>query len=240
MARTIIISDVHGNVDALLAVLKEVDPTSDDFVIFLGDVIDGGRHSDNLGDEACAALACEAGDRIIVGNHEAPFLWPHLKSSLGFGGMRPWDYGYLCQVVARMKNTGKLRLFEPTASGHLVSHAGINGRHSEALPLNKGFVDADLEYLPAWLGEVGESRGGAPGNVGGILWQDGSTFLADDTSPYRQICGHTPQTSGYAKSGDGRRIVLDGGKEKGCVALSLVHGKAEKTIHYPNGETVSI
>ena len=44
-SRLIAIGDVHGCVHALDAVLESIDPTSDDRIVFLGDMIDQGKES---------------------------------------------------------------------------------------------------------------------------------------------------------------------------------------------------
>jgi serine/threonine protein phosphatase 1 len=67
--RLIAIGDVHGCVQALDAVLESINPTSDDRIIFLGDMIDQGRETREVL-ERIIALKRQCEVVLIQGNHE--------------------------------------------------------------------------------------------------------------------------------------------------------------------------
>ncbi|MBP5232087.1 MAG: metallophosphoesterase family protein [Planctomycetes bacterium] len=64
--RYALISDIHGNLEALNTVLKEIEKERPDSLICLGDVIGYGANP-----EECAAIIRDAADVCIMGNHEA-------------------------------------------------------------------------------------------------------------------------------------------------------------------------
>lgn len=68
--RTIFIGDVHGCYDELRALLRQLKPRGGDRLVFLGDIVDKGRHS-----AACVALVRKTvarfkGSVCILGNHD--------------------------------------------------------------------------------------------------------------------------------------------------------------------------
>jgi serine/threonine protein phosphatase 1 len=67
--RLIAIGDVHGCVHALEAVLEAIGPTSDDRIVFLGDMIDQGKESREVL-ERIIALKQQCKVVLIQGNHE--------------------------------------------------------------------------------------------------------------------------------------------------------------------------
>src|SRR3954453_22233801 len=64
-ARVAVLSDVHGNLPALKAVLAEVESTGVDQIWNLGDLVGYGAQPDE-----CVALAKEACDLCLIGNHD--------------------------------------------------------------------------------------------------------------------------------------------------------------------------
>lgn len=64
-----LISDVHGNLEALTAVLKKIEEFSPDRLICLGDVIGYGANP-----EECAQVLQEQADICLMGNHEAAVI----------------------------------------------------------------------------------------------------------------------------------------------------------------------
>ena len=68
-SRLIAIGDVHGCVHALDAVLESIEPTSDDRIVFLGDMVDQGKESREVL-ERIIALKQECDVVLIQGNHE--------------------------------------------------------------------------------------------------------------------------------------------------------------------------
>jgi predicted phosphodiesterase len=67
--RIALLSDVHGNLPAFQAVLKDVEATGVDAVWCLGDLVGYGAQPDE-----CVALAQQACDACLVGNHDLAVL----------------------------------------------------------------------------------------------------------------------------------------------------------------------
>ena len=67
--RLIAIGDVHGCFHALDAVLTEIEPTSDDRIVFLGDMVDTGKETREVL-ERIITLKQECDVVMIQGNHE--------------------------------------------------------------------------------------------------------------------------------------------------------------------------
>ena len=69
--RIAVISDIHGNLDALTAVLKDIDHCAVDHIVCLGDCIGYGAEPEAVV-QRIAALGCPT----VLGNHEAAALDP--------------------------------------------------------------------------------------------------------------------------------------------------------------------
>lgn len=69
MAAIALISDIHGNLDALIAVLREIDAAKVDHVVCLGDVIGYGPEPG-----PCVDLVDRICDVVILGNHDEAAL----------------------------------------------------------------------------------------------------------------------------------------------------------------------
>jgi putative phosphoesterase len=67
--RIAIISDVHGNLQALEAVLPEIKKENPDSVIFLGDVVGYGANPNE-----CCEIIKEVADVCIIGNHDSAVI----------------------------------------------------------------------------------------------------------------------------------------------------------------------
>lgn len=80
--RRFVIGDIHGCAQALATLVREISPTADDMLVFLGDYVDRGPDSRAVVDQLI-----ELGDRCQVislrGNHEVMFL------AVLFGGLEP-------------------------------------------------------------------------------------------------------------------------------------------------------
>ncbi|RMD62060.1 MAG: metallophosphoesterase [Planctomycetota bacterium] len=73
MARLALLSDVHGNLEALCAVLADIDRAGVDCIVCLGDVVGYGPDPD-----ACVDLVSERCDVVVRGNHDEAALEPAL------------------------------------------------------------------------------------------------------------------------------------------------------------------
>lgn len=67
--RYALISDIHGNLEALTTVLREISKENPDSLICLGDVIGYGANP-----EECAQIIRKEADVCIMGNHEAAII----------------------------------------------------------------------------------------------------------------------------------------------------------------------
>ncbi len=67
--RSFIFGDIHGCLNELRALLAKLDPSSDDRLIFLGDLVDKGP----FGPE-CVAFVRDLGAECLLGNHEESAL----------------------------------------------------------------------------------------------------------------------------------------------------------------------
>ena len=70
--RTIAVGDIHGCVKALQALIDELNPQSDDLLIFLGDYVDRGPDSKGVIDLLCD-LEGRCQTVFLLGNHEIMF-----------------------------------------------------------------------------------------------------------------------------------------------------------------------
>lgn len=75
MARLALLSDVHGNLEALCATLADIDRAGVDCVVCLGDVVGYGPDPD-----ACVDLVCQRCDVVVRGNHDEAALEPALAA----------------------------------------------------------------------------------------------------------------------------------------------------------------
>src|SRR5262252_5822775 len=97
--RIIAIGDVHGCSAALAALIRAIDPTPLDTLVFLGDYIDRGPDSRGVLEQVIA-LAERCVVVPLLGNHEEMLLaalegQSELRFWLKFGGMEPVaSYGY--------------------------------------------------------------------------------------------------------------------------------------------------
>jgi predicted phosphodiesterase len=77
MPRIALLSDIHGNLEALVAALRSIASASPDLIVCLGDVVGYGPEPG-----MCVELVQMACDHVIVGNHDEAALDP--DRALGF------------------------------------------------------------------------------------------------------------------------------------------------------------
>jgi diadenosine tetraphosphatase ApaH/serine/threonine PP2A family protein phosphatase len=70
--RTAVLSDIHGNLDALQAVMRDVARQDPDRLVVLGDTVNYGAHP-----RECLDLVTREADIVLVGNHEEELATPH-------------------------------------------------------------------------------------------------------------------------------------------------------------------
>ena len=61
-----IIADVHSNLEAFQAVMREIKKENPDKIIFIGDVVGYGANPNE-----CCEILCRLGNDMILGNHDA-------------------------------------------------------------------------------------------------------------------------------------------------------------------------
>jgi 3',5'-cyclic AMP phosphodiesterase CpdA len=193
----VIIGDLHGK-DAW----EEVDISSYDKVVFLGDYVDHWTLSDrfiyqNL--QKVIELKRENFEKVelLLGNHDIQYLhYPHYLCS----GFRPSMQRSLSFLFKENRDLFKVAYQRENS---IISHAGITNKWYKEFSnhqIIKGMYDenvtvADLvnkventpyRYL---LHQAGSSRGGE--GAGGITWADRKELIADMLDGYHQIVGHT-------------------------------------------------
>ena len=76
--KVLILSDIHGNLAAMCAILKNIEPRNIDRIILLGDLIDYGPHSDEV-----VAILGKISIPVICniwGNHENAIINENYES----------------------------------------------------------------------------------------------------------------------------------------------------------------
>ncbi len=93
--RRIVIGDVHGHYDALIALLDAIAPNSNDAVYFLGDLIDRGPHSAQVVD-----FVRQNHYHCLMGNHEQMLLDAVANGGISGHQLQAWLYsgGYTTLV----------------------------------------------------------------------------------------------------------------------------------------------
>ena len=84
MQRTFLIGDVHGCIDELLDLMKQLSPNRNDRLIFIGDLIDRGPNSAAVVRQV-VKWSKELEVKLVLGNHEEKFLRyvKHIRSGSG-------------------------------------------------------------------------------------------------------------------------------------------------------------
>lgn len=185
--RTLIIPDVHHKWKKAQEI---IDSIPHDHVIHLGD------HQDNFGDNVYQAITTakwtrdrlDAGDTILLGNHDLPYWFWHDKHNWGCG-WEPEKHVAIQGIIPAEKR--KLFKLWVECEGWVLSHAGFSNIYANLIPHHDIFMEETL-----WAGSthpliyhVGQSRGGR-GISGGVLWLDWNDMRPLDN--IRQLVGHTP------------------------------------------------
>jgi serine/threonine protein phosphatase 1 len=188
--RRIVIGDVHGHYDALIALLDAIAPAQNEAVYFLGDLIDRGPKSANV-----VNFVMENKYRCILGNHEQMLLDVLGRKNSHIAGdiFQAWLYGGGYATLVSYNHDipqkhldwmNRLPKYLDLNDVWLV-HAGVD----PALPLEKqteaefcwireDFHRGDRPYFPNKRIIVGHTitftfPGVTPGNlVSGVGWLD--------------------------------------------------------------------
>ena len=128
-----LISDIHGNLDALEAVLADIEVQGVDEILCLGDIVGYGAAP-----AECVALVCQLCAATVKGNHEALL---EEKSDLPLYGERvaAGIRHARATLSAPQKKWLKKLPFDVTRHGFTIVHASLE------LPEEFGYLDDDAE-----------------------------------------------------------------------------------------------
>ena len=130
--RLIAIGDIHGEIDKLNELLRQLEPQKEDTLVFLGDYIDRGHHSKEV-IERLIALSEKTNCVFLKGNHEQMLLKlfetkkeEDIQFWLVNGGIETLDnYGDIGEILRLHKDFfNSLKLYYLTDK-YLFVHAGI-------------------------------------------------------------------------------------------------------------------
>ncbi len=207
---TFVVSDIHGNYGALWSLLNQqglVDDTEErtelgkeTFIVSIGDLLNAVLE-DVTGDELCASVAETWFDKLIIGNHE----WPYLYDTAGFAGYYPHPPLRMLYNMWRRQGFAVPALL---VGDTLLTHAGwafktyehAHDTYAAIMHAWETYPDNDQAQI---FEAVGYARGGFAPN-GGILWSD---FRSEPKHKgFSQVVGHTPMPEGpilYERSSNG-------------------------------------
>lgn len=218
MKPLLVLGDIHHRCHRADALIRE--HGQGHTVVFLGDYFDSYGDTPVQAAETAAWLSQSLGqpDRVhLLGNHDLPYFFPEVPAVRCPG----YTEEKRRAMAGQLDLGAALRHFRLAFASHgcLFSHAGFHPRwlrrhvlttSAEVVADEANNALRSLPWLrdPAWF-QVGASRGGIPGEVGGPLWLD----WAQEFRPVpglRQMVGHTPYP-GYlrAKGLDARGICCD-------------------------------
>lgn len=192
--RTLVVPDIHEEIDRLLKILTLFGPPLVDQIVFLGDLFDSFRkgHTEAMVEWFRGAVH-EPRYRWCIGNHDIHYMTPYCR---GFecSGYTEWkDVAINHRVdVEHWRGVGRLSI---QVGRYLLSHAGyhpsmLKFRKVEGPALRLAYQD-NTKLIPPLL-MPGARRGGLPGDIGGPTWLDWADF--EDIQGLPQIVGHTPDT----------------------------------------------
>ncbi|MEM1172541.1 MAG: metallophosphoesterase family protein [Cyanobacteria bacterium P01_H01_bin.35] len=183
--RRIIIGDIHGHYDGLMALLEAIAPGRDDMVYFLGDLIDRGPKSSQV-----VTFVKNSPYQCILGNHEHMMIQALSDTEVKHEAWQSWYYSGGVETVESYRDTGimpyddlewmrSLPLYLDLGDIWLV-HAGINPKlpiqkqaHHECCWIRHEFHSVDKPYFSDKLIIIGHTI----------------TFTFDEVEPGELVCG---------------------------------------------------
>ncbi len=231
--RILILPDIH---QCHLIAQRIIDSVPHDRLILLGDYFDDFHDSPSHSSATAKWLAdlldahsAESGYlTTLLGNHDAPYRWPH-NGALQCSG-NTIEKCYVINAVMQPRHWDRLELYTER-QGWLLSHAGFHPRLLSSNP--QGAYSVDSLYLAQeasqcvraasegrhhpWL-SVGRDRGGYDA-FGGVTWCDWNHLPA--TPGVKQIVGHTKGREVRYNSGGGG--VEGMSKTRWCLDTNLRH-----------------
>lgn len=184
MSSIAILSDIHSNLRAFQAVLKDAQEAGAEQFVFLGDVVGYGAFPSE-----CVTLVQEHGGQCVMGNHEVAVLslvesLRHQSGDRSRGG----SCGYTAGLIhsARSLDPRKLSWLESLPytlpiPGAVVAHANLHNPKGFGYitdPLSAGPTLATLATQEFGLGFFGHThlQEVFPGQGEGIEWRNETSF----------------------------------------------------------------
>ena len=164
MQKTFIIGDVHGCLEELLDLMQLLDPSVNDQIFFIGDLIDRGPDSVGVVRQVLE-WSKQKKVRLIIGNHEEKFLRyvQHLQNGLGIEkkmkGTEEFD-----NILSGLKQDELLFLQQGYHSWHipewnvLLVHAGVPFHVSVHLPESYPWLNDYKETQKKHLSLLNKTR----------------------------------------------------------------------------------
>ena len=144
--RIAILSDLHGNLAALEAVLADLDAEQVDHIVCLGDVAMGGPHPREVM-ARLKALNCP----VVMGNTDAWLLNPQPIRAWRGDSQRITEIGFWSAAQLALADLDYVHTFQPTVEVRLADHVGLLCFHgsprSNADIIVSTTPDAELECM---------------------------------------------------------------------------------------------
>jgi len=193
--RIIVVGDIHGYCDPVIELLKKIDPSQKDLLIFIGDYIDRGHESRQVIDELIQLKIDHDDILFLKGNHEDMLL-----GSMGFqavvrdvdtwlyngGSATLASYGMSREEIYRLAG-----MWEDAARFQLMREHMPDSHIDFFLNLQM-FVESERYFFchagisPASTVAEGKS------NPYDLLWLREHMYAPDPPWEKTVVCGHTP------------------------------------------------
>ncbi|MGD9692767.1 MAG: metallophosphoesterase [Phycisphaerales bacterium] len=151
MARIALLSDVHGNLDALRSALEDVSRVGADVVVCLGDVVGYGPEPGE-----CVDLVRESCDVVVRGNHDEAALSRKGLGRFNAGARASAEFAY-ARLSAAQKRVMLSWGARAEVMGLWVTHASF-GKHEMEYVTTNGSAARSFGGVDAGLMAVGHTH----------------------------------------------------------------------------------
>lgn len=217
MPRLLAIGDIHGQADALDALLDRVRPTSDDRLVLLGDYINGGPDSARVLDRVGELI--DDGAVALRGNHDEVFE----QALLSDHNFETW-LGY---VGPETPDSYRRLGLDPTRENIVDRHARVLAR------LRDWHADPEAIFIHARLDPDLPMEDQPRAD---LLWLKVDGPCRPHRSGRVAVCGHTRQRDGLPRDFDGA-ICIDTNAKGGAWLTCLDVLKRRCVQARPDGQT---
>ena len=151
MARIALISDIHGNLEALRAVLADIERHPVDRILCLGDVV--GYGPDPC---ACIDLVFQVCEKIVMGNHDEAAVHPELHQEFNPVARKSLE------VTRSMLDAKRMEMLKwlpdrARVEGVSISHAGFGANRFSYLYSAESAADS-FANMGTLIGAVGHTH----------------------------------------------------------------------------------